>query len=211
MRRPDRFSYFLRVNPEDPGIEFVMSDARASPGCRAIRLNGWSPREEAAAAEGQRMQYFRMAEKYSLPVFVFTTGRVAIYEQYIRACPSLPIIFDHCGFPVKPGDFEDVLRLAAYPNVHLKWSHAPLLFSAKRFPFPEVRPFLARALDAFGRERVMWCSDCTAVPYAASLREGPVYTWGEALFYMRDNPDLSEDDKAWVLGRSARKVLDWSA
>jgi predicted TIM-barrel fold metal-dependent hydrolase len=199
------------VNPEDPEIEYVMSDAGASPGCRAIRFDCRGEREESATAEGARLQYFRTAAKYSLPVFVMTMGRAAMFEQYVRACPDLPIIFDHCGAPLKANDFDDLLRLAAYPNAHVKWGHAPLFFKAKQYPFPETRPYLARALEAFGRERVMWCSDFTAVDYGARVLGGATYTWGEALFHIRDNPELSDDDKAWVLGRSARKLLSWPA
>lgn len=95
----------------------------------------------------------------------------------------------------------------------VKWCHAPLTFGASRFPFPEVRRFLARAMDAFGRERILWASDFTAVEYAGEVTEKPVsaYTWAEALFYMRTNPDLSAEDLEWVLGGTARKVLGWPA
>jgi L-fuconolactonase len=33
--------------------------------------------------------------------------------------------------------------------------------------------------------------------------------WGEALFSIRHSPSLSEDEKAWILGRTARKMLNW--
>ena len=132
-------------------------------------------------------------------------------NECLTACPALPVVFDHCGLSPRPGDFDALLRLAAYPNAHLKWCHAPIVFRGGRYPFPEVRPFLHRALDAFGRERVMWASDFTAVPLAARVLDGPQYSWAEALFYMRANPDLSEGDLEWLLGRTARKVLDWPA
>jgi predicted TIM-barrel fold metal-dependent hydrolase len=210
MRRPDRFSFLLRVHADDPEIEAQIAEVKACPQARAIRLDARGEVERKAAQEGARQRYFELVSRYDLPVFVMTWGDAASFEQYIRALPDLRIVIDHCGVPSNEEEFQQTLALAKYPNAHLKWSHAPMVFSAQRYPFPEVRPFLDRALEAFGRERVMWASDFTVIPAAAKAGLGTVeYSWAEALFYMRDNPSLSDDDKAWVLGRSARKLLDW--
>jgi hypothetical protein len=56
-------------------------------------------------------------------------------------------------------------------------------------------------VDAYGPERVMWASDYTMIRRHAS--------WGEALFSIRDCPSLSEHEKTWLLGRTARRVLNW--
>lgn len=53
-------------------------------------------------------------------------------------------------------------ELAKYPNVALKWAHAPRLGGVdERFPFPTAMEYLLRAVDAFGRERILWASDYT--------------------------------------------------
>jgi predicted TIM-barrel fold metal-dependent hydrolase len=212
LRRPDRFGYFLRINPEDPDLDHVMRETAASPGGKAFRLDVRTPQEVRAYAEGQRRELFRTAERLAMPVFICTMGRAPDFEQYIRDCPSLPVIFDHCGVPQSAEDFDRLLALAAYPNVFVKWCHAPLMFQARAFPFVETRPWLARALDGFGRERLMWASDFTAVDYGAKVRNEPglAYNWAEALFHMRCNPELSEGDLEWVLGRTARTVLNWA-
>ena len=57
--------------------------------------------------------------------------------------------------------FERVLELASYPNLCLKWSHAPATLSAEPFPYRDVIHLLRRAIDAFGVERIMWASDYT--------------------------------------------------
>lgn len=136
-----------------------MRDTAASPGGRAFRYDCRTPHEIAAVTGGRRHEIFKTAERPSMPVFICAIGGAAAFEPYIRACPSLPIIFDHCGVPQSEEDFDALLRLAAYPNLHLKWCHAPLMFRARNFPFAETRPYLARALEAFGRERLMWASE----------------------------------------------------
>jgi L-fuconolactonase len=213
LRRPDRFGYFLRINPEDPDLDHVMRDTAACPGGKAFRLDVRTPQEVGAYAEGHRTAMFKTAERLSMPMFICTMGRAPEFERCIRDCPSLPVIFDHCGVPQSPEDYDRLLELARYPNVFVKWAHAPLMFHSRKFPFPEVRPYLARALDAFGPERLMWASDFSAVEYASRVRNDPEsrYSWAEALYYMRCNPDLSEGDQEWVLGRTARKVLNWPA
>ena len=212
MRRPDRFSYLLRINPEDPDMESWMRQVAATPGFRAFRHVSMGLAEEEAGARGDRMAFFKAAEKIGLPVFIGTPGRVADFEQYIKACPALPVVFDHCGIVKSEDHFQDLLRLAHYETVHVKWSHGPLVFDAKTYPYPEVRPWLLRALEAYGRERIMWASDFSAVPFVRmALGTGPLSTWSETLYHMRDNPDLSESDKQWVLGRTARALLKWDA
>ena len=213
LRRPHRFGYFQRINHDDPDLDFVMRDCAASPGCKAFRLDVRTPRQIADYADGGQLELFRRAERLAMPVFINTMGRAPDFQPYMRDCPSLPIIFDHCGIPQSAADYDRLLELARYPNVFVKWCHAPLMFQAKKFPFPEVRPYLARALEAVGPDRLMWASDFTAVDYGARVRNEPDsrYSWAEALYYMRCNPDLSEGDQEWVLGRTARKVLNWSA
>lgn len=210
MRHPDRFSYLLRVEADDPDIDTIMSEVALSPGGRAVRLNAQTKVEVEAAREGRRGGFFTHARKHDLPVFIMTVGNAALYEPYITQNADLPVIIDHVGVASAPEQFDQLMALAAYPNVHVKWCHAPEFFRAKAYPFPEVQPFLMRTLEAYGRERVMWASDFTAVKWiSGDGARSCNYSWGEALYYMRDNPDLSESDKEWLLGKSVRKVLRW--
>lgn len=54
-------------------------------------------------------------------------------------------------------------------------------------------------MNVFGAERIMWASDFT------TNQTGE--TWAELLFALRENTELTEDERAWVLGGSARKLL----
>jgi hypothetical protein len=46
----------------------------------------------------------------------------------------------------------------------------------------------------------MWASDYTMTRHRAN--------WGETLFSIRDSPALSDDEKAAILGRTARRILN---
>ena len=99
------------------------------------------------------------------------------------------------------GYFDEVLKLAKYPNVALKWSHAPGMFGVREYPFTALNPHLRRAIDSFGAERILWASDMGGNQTGES--------WAELLFCVRDNPTLTDQEKSWLLGQSVRTLLEW--
>ena len=111
------------------------------------------------------------------------------------------------GAPPHPGPqveyFDEVLKLATYPNVALKWSHAQGMFGELEYPSPGLIPHLRRAIDAFGADRIMWASDRGGNQTGES--------WEQLLHYLYDSDGISEDEKAWIFGKSARKALNWPA
>jgi predicted TIM-barrel fold metal-dependent hydrolase len=100
---------------------------------------------------------------------------------------------------------DRVFELAEFPNVALKWSHAPSLLSEHAYPFRDVLPLLRRAIDAFGIERILWASDYTVA------RDQHGEAWAHSLYYLLDSDQLSLTEKEWILGRSVRQVLRWPA
>jgi predicted TIM-barrel fold metal-dependent hydrolase len=99
--------------------------------------------------------------------------------------------------------FDDILALAAHPNIALKWSHGSAMFDKPAWPGDALATILRHALTAFGAERVMWASD-----YSVNQRGE---SWAELLFGVRGSGDLSDAERAAVLGGTARRWLDWPA
>lgn len=203
MRHPDRFSWLLRVDPHDPSMQEQIEMVSASPQGRALRIEARSDAEVKAFAEGAYTPLFAAAGKAGLPVKVLSPGNADLLERYLRDCPDTKLVLDHIGMPKTLGAYERVLSLAQYPNAYIQWCHAPRVFGFTEYPFPQLTPLLKMAIDAFGVQRIMWASDFTAI------RTG--HRWSDALFYLRDNPGLSQDEKEWILGRTARSVFDWPA
>ncbi|WP_027481259.1 amidohydrolase family protein [Deinococcus pimensis] len=210
MRFPERFSYLVRFDRNDPDLDALVSTVGRMPGRRALRVVPWTPEGFEAFAEGAEEPVFAAARRHGVPVFVLLPGRTELLRRYLRTFPDVPVIVDHCGVELRPGRLHDdrlsglgeVLALAEFENVSLKWTHAPRL-SAGPYPYPDVLEALLRAVDTFGPRRVMWGSD------HSESRDH--HSWAESLYYIRDARELSEDDKAWVLGRSLREVLRWPA
>jgi predicted TIM-barrel fold metal-dependent hydrolase len=91
--------------------------------------------------------------------------------------------------------------MAKYPNLAIKWCHAPARLSEEPYPHADTVGHLRRVIDAFGAERVMWASDYT--------ESRPHFTWAQSLHYLLYSSLLSETEKEWVLGRSVRQILSW--
>lgn len=219
LLHPGRFAYLVRVDRRDPQLESLIQVISSSPNARAIRLQPtWTLEEAKVFAEGGYDSLLSLARHAGLPVCLFIPGHVEHLAPYAERFPEVRLVIDHCGmgFPnIPPGRaeaeasrtleasyFDEVLKLARYPNVFMKWSHAQDRFGAADYPYAELRPLLRRAIDAFGADRLMWASD-------KSVMFG--HTWGDLLFAVRDNPDLTEAEKGAILGGTARRVFDWPA
>jgi L-fuconolactonase len=217
LAHPDRFSYLVRIDPLDPELESVMRVTASTPGARAFRLQPvWTPEDAAAFAKGSYEPLFAIAQTLGLPVCVFIPGYVELLAPYAKKYPGVNIIIDHCGLgfsflpPVRPEHdfcatpayFQKVLALAEHPNVALKWSHAQDRFGVQTYPYEGLRPYLRQAIEAFGAHRLIWASDKTVIP---------AHSWSNLLNYLRDDPELSRDEKEWILARTARRVFNWPA
>jgi predicted TIM-barrel fold metal-dependent hydrolase len=225
-QHPERFAYVLRVERLDPEVTSLVRMASDAPGAKAIRMLPSLTAEELAAFEaGAYADVFRVAGSVGLPVFLYIAGHVELLPRYLEQFPEVQFVVDHCGMPMEQGIsfldaltpdqaagvtehggpdssyFDEVLKIAAFPNAALKWSHAQGMFGVLDYPFADLMPYLRRALDAFGPERVMWASDM------GGNQTGE--TWAELLFYMRDSTALTNTEKQWLLGKTVRSLLNW--
>ncbi len=207
IAHPDRFAFLMRVDPTDPDIESWVQMLTAAPGFKALRSTIFTPAEGAVFEGGGLDRMLKTARAHGLPVFITCPGRVAYLEQYVQRFPGVQFVIDHCGaaFDAPRGlaSIDEAVAMASYPNVAYKWAHAASFLSTEPYPFGDLNPKLRRAVDAFGPQRVMWASDYTMTRHRA--------TWAETLFSIRDSSSLSEDEKAWILGGTAREILNWPA
>jgi L-fuconolactonase len=225
-QHPDRFAYLVRIDVKDPEVERIVGEVRPKPGALCMRIVPIPDTGEVASLErGEFEPLFAAAEKYGVPVFAWLPARSHLLVPYLKRFPRLQFILDHCGVGVAPphtgqmaptlassmtptraervAQLDQVLDLAQYPNLALKWCHAPTLLSETAYPYRDVLPLLRRVIEAFGVERVMWASDVTQARAEANQ------SWAQLLYYVLDSDQLSGTEKAWLLGRSVRQALRW--
>jgi L-fuconolactonase len=135
-----------------------------------------------------------------------------------RALPELQIVLNHTGFtqsgiavdaagrphvnsPVPQPHEDQVLALAACPNVAVKLSGA-YGFSAQPYPYPDVAEVTRRVADRFGLDRLAWASD---FPW---IVDTPGY---QACLDLIDHhlPGLSTAERGAVLGGNIQRLLSW--
>ncbi|MBV8086093.1 MAG: amidohydrolase [Chloroflexi bacterium] len=225
-KHPERFTYHTMIGLNDPDLEGQVAALRTKPGAMALRI---VPTPETGAidrmAKGEFEPFFAAAERHQVPVFCWLPGRSHLLVRYLDQFPKLQFILDHCGVgqapyrlgPTAPTlvssvvetraervrQFDAVAELARYPNLALKWCHAPNLFSEQSYPYRDAIPVLRKAIQAFGADRVMWASDYTQARTEMGI------TWAQALYYVLESDQLSDTEKEWLLGGSVRKALRW--
>jgi predicted TIM-barrel fold metal-dependent hydrolase len=213
---PDRVSFYVRLDRRDPRLESVMRILGDSPFARGYRvLPAWTPDEAQVFAGGGYDEVFALAQDVGMPICLMIPGWVHHLPRYLDRYPDLTFVVDHCGIPredmVDVSDlggrsrleyFDVVLQLAEHPNVALKWGHAQRLFDSHDYPYEPIRPYLRRAIEAFGADRLLWASDASVIWD---------HSWSNLLTSVRDDPELAQEEKQWILGRSARRVFLWPA
>jgi L-fuconolactonase len=203
---PTRFAYVVRFDPNDPEIEDLVDHARKRPGCLCLRIA--SGLDFKVMREAGHRRVLAAASKYRMPVMIYPGGEHQTLTGYVREFASVQFIIDHVGMGVDRAalpnqletTIEQLLAYATYPNVAIKWGHAPRL-SREPFPYRDLLTQLSRVIDAFGVKRLMWASDFTVTT--------DHHTYAESLFCIRSAENLSESDKEWILGKTVRELLSW--
>jgi hypothetical protein len=205
-RFPARFAYVVRFDPTDPDIDDLVGRVRKAPGRLCVRIA--SGHDFKVLREGGHEGILAAASKHRVPVMIYPGGEHQTLTNYVRNFDSVQFIIDHVGMGVDRAALPDqlqttidqLLAYSKYPNVAVKWGHAPRL-SREAFPYRDLLIQLRRVIDAFGVKRVMWASDFTVTT--------DHHTYAESLFCLRCADNLSESDKEWILGRTAREILTW--
>jgi predicted TIM-barrel fold metal-dependent hydrolase len=217
---PDRFAFFVRLDHRDPQLESFMRVIAGSPHARAFRvLAVHSPEDAATFTSGGYEPLFDIAQDIGLPVCLFIPGYVEYLPRYLKKYPKLSFVVDHWGMgnaqnstkrpdadfqrAMRPEYLDEILKLADHPNVAIKLSHAQMVFGVNDYPYRPLRTLIRRAIQAFGANRLIWASDKNVVR--------PPQTWSNLLHYLKDDPELSLEEKEWILGRSARRIFKWPA
>ncbi|MCC6313470.1 MAG: amidohydrolase family protein [Thermomicrobiales bacterium] len=123
--------------------------------------------------------------------------------ELVRRCPDVSFVLDHIAKPdIRDGAYEpwatQIGELAALPNVWCKISGVVTEANHATWTTEAIAPFVWRALEVFGEDRVMFGGDWPVVLQAASYRR-----WVEALDTL--TADLSNDARRKLWADNARR------
>jgi predicted TIM-barrel fold metal-dependent hydrolase len=211
-RYPERLAgvvQFFDPIPDEAAIKAKVAEIQDHPHMHGIRLTpAWPPTGEniRRLSEGGYDHILQAAMDADLTVSLFMFNHLPAIPDLARRYPDLRLVVDHLGMPPRPfyseaGDpmsaFDELIKLANYPNVAVKFTGAPSL-SAQTYPFSDMWPYFHRLADAFGVSRLMWGSDFKRV--------SPMHNYAEQVRFATDNNELSSSEQAMFLRNAA---LSW--
>lgn len=130
------------------------------------------------------------------------TGPIGLPQvrMLARKFPGVNIILDHLGRPdVLDGppyaNAASLFALADLPNIYLKLT--PRIFGDVKKEKASAETFFPRVVQAFGAQRMAWGSNFPTSP--GTLKE--ILAGGR-----QGLACLSEEDRAWVFGKTAQKL-----
>lgn len=223
-RYPDRFAGALTFDYAAPDLEEQVATFRQRAGMLGGRNLVGNARDATLRPEFEAGAFERLyvaAEKHNLPLFFSTHGHAHVMASVAKAHPNLTMIIDHLGVsqspvsPPRPDPWDKLpglLSLAQFPNVHVKFSGAPVL-SHEPYPHHDVWPYLHQIIDAFGPERLMWGTDFTRlrwVPVVGGLApRDQWHLYSDSVGYLRDTNEIGPAEKELIFGGTIRRVLRW--
>jgi L-fuconolactonase len=203
---PDRFAVMGRFDHRAPDAAEQVANWRATPGMLGMRLSfnraAWTP----MLLSGELDWLWAAAEAASVPVtLMIRQDLVDVVERIAERHPGLRISLCHMAltsgrsFEDTFADFDKLLPIARQPNVAVKVSALPG-YAKDSYPYRSLDPYLRKVYEAFGPQRMFWGTDLARMP--CSYRQ-------TVTMITEEIPWLSDDDKAWIMGRGLCEWLGW--
>jgi predicted TIM-barrel fold metal-dependent hydrolase len=173
-RHGPRFRAMPVIDPRRPDLGQALLSLAAEEVVVGFRVVMHTPELARIFDAGGFDDFWNHASGVGLPVALFAPQSVRRVEVVARRHPTLRLLVDHLGLPLRVmghalmPELKPVLELADLPNVAVKASGLPT-HSELPFPFVDVGAPLNALLDAFGPDRVFWGSDLTRL--SCSYRE----------------------------------------
>jgi len=202
---PDRFAVMGRIDPAAPESRRKVATWKQQSGMLGLRFVFHRSPLKELLTEGHTEWLWVEAEKHGVPVYVLVSHpMVHLIDRVAERHPRLKLVMDHSALvdgkdEAAFKEFDKLLAIAKRPNVATKVSCFPY-FTADKYPFRKLHPYIRQAFDAFGPKRTFWGTDLSRLPCT--------YKQGVTLF-TEELPWLKGEDLEWVMGRGACEWLGW--
>ena len=205
QRYPDRFAVMGRASLDTPSSREEFESLRKANGMLGFRFTFHTKDQQKLLTGGATDWLWPTAAATGVPLMVHPPHSLPLIDTIAERHPNLRLVIDHLGLMRPAVDHEafahlpGLLALAKRPNIAVKAS-AVTDYSSEPYPFPILHGYLRQVFDAFGPKRMFWGSDISRVrhPYRQMIT-----------LFTEELAWLSEDDKAWIMGRGLCEWLNW--
>lgn len=193
-----------------PGVDDDIASLRAAHGGdRLVGIRHQVHDEEDAAWLGRAdvRQGLAAVERAGLPYDLLVRAReMPVALAVVRAMPDLRFVIDHLAKPpVRDGALSPWAELLGpfgeLPNVTCKLSGLVTEADWSSWTIEDLAPYVDRALELFGPDRMLFGSD-----WPVSLLAAPYQTVIDTARTLL--ADLSDDERRAVMGGTAAEVYD---
>lgn len=208
-RYPRKFAGVARIDPVDIGAPRRLTLWVEEHGIRGLRLVPFRILDGSWLNDRRLFPLWEKVGELDIPLcFQISAGHLSqlidLLEIFISHFPNFKLVLDHMGKPSPEGGpspaFRKLLHLARCGNVYVKLSGHYAL-STEPYPYRDTFSLMQAVYEHFGPQRMMWGSDFPYIlghcGYAKSLE-----------LIQSELPFLTDEDKEWVLGRTALSL--WS-
>ena len=203
QRYPDRFAVMGRISLEAPESRAEFLPLARTKGMLGFRFTFHTKEQQKLLAAADWL--WPVAAEAGVPLMVHPPHSLPLIDEIAARYSNLRLVIDHLGL-MRPAvdhaafaNLPTLLALAKRPNIAVKAS-AVTDYSSEPYPFPILHGYLRQVFDAFGPKRIFWGSDISRVkhPYRQMIT-----------LFTEELDWLSEDDKAWIMGRGLCEWLNW--
>jgi predicted TIM-barrel fold metal-dependent hydrolase len=201
-RFPDRLHGVALLNPKKPGAAAELERLYTEQGVQGMRLYPIVDEDASWLSGEDQNALWATAERLGVPFTWFgSCHQIPLLEPILQRFPDVKVIVDHLGEPVLSqgidGDFRLLLNAARHQNLYVKATRIDGL-SEQPWPHRDIHPYIEAVYDAFGPERMLGCTGFPENPQRGDAVGFQVIE--EALDF------LSEEDQAWLLGKTAASL-----
>lgn len=202
---PGKFRGVAVIEQDHGQPEELMLQLKAK-GCSGFRIYPKDRDFENWLSSETLQHMFRVGGEQNLNMCcLMDPNGLPALDRMCRKYPKTPVVIDHiCRIGVTgefpAADMQALCAMARHPQVTVKVS-AFYALGKKMPPYTDLGPVIQQLLKAFGRERLMWASDG---PYQMQ----PPHSCKASIELIRAGlPELSAQDKDWLLEKTAAKVF----
>jgi L-fuconolactonase len=186
-------------------VERQLEELTAHPKFKGVRHLVESEPAEDWLVQPAVLRGLRSLARYGVSYDLLVhTRHLKHVKTVAERCPELSLVIDHMAKPpIASGEIEEwaqgLKEMAVYPNVSCKLSGLVTEASHTSWRVEDLQPYVERALEFFGAERLMFGSDWPVCLLAASYEQ--VLEAFQSLL-----AGLSEDERSRIFGKNAAAV-----
>jgi predicted TIM-barrel fold metal-dependent hydrolase len=212
--RPGEVAAQAYLDHTDANVAARMAELKRQ-GVKAFRLRLLDPWRSDFPDSHPIMKVYQVASAERLVICPLTNPDwLPQLDRLSANFPKTTVVIDHFArigadglgqTPPVPGtikteDVANLVKLARHPAMHVKVS-AFYALGRRTPPYDDMVPVIKELVGAYGPERLMWGSDC---PYQLPSP----HSYRASIALIRDRLDgLSEDDREWLLRKTAERVF----